>query len=163
MRERLRSAGRTVASVRRHNPDYHIMMYAAILVIIGLIIIFAIGPQRANVMNESFGSSLSGMYFVIKQALSVVFAIVAFFAFAFFVKVDWLLKYRTYILWFGVGASVLLFLMGNIMNAKLGIGAMESVTQCALGACRWFILPGIGTLQPAEFLKLGLVLQSSRF
>ena len=37
---------------RRHKPDYSIIVYTALLVMIGLVIIFAIGPQRANVLNE---------------------------------------------------------------------------------------------------------------
>ncbi|KKS17848.1 MAG: bacterial cell division membrane protein [Parcubacteria group bacterium GW2011_GWC1_41_7] len=76
MRDSLRQVRNTTRTlVRRHNPDYKIMMYTTILVLIGLIIIFAIGPQRANVLNESFGSDLSEMHFVIKQGASVIMAI----------------------------------------------------------------------------------------
>lgn len=126
-------------------------MYTAVLVVIGLIIIFAIGPQRANLLNESFGSNLSGMYFVIKQAVSVGIAVISFFVFAFVFKVDMLLKYRNYILYAGLAACILLFLLGNVVH-------VSTITQCALGACRWFVLPGIGTFQPAELLKFGILI-----
>lgn len=152
MRDSLRQV-RTSAQglVRRHNPDHRIMMYTLILVIVGLIIIFAIGPQRANVLNESFGSNLSGMYFVIKQGTSVMIAVVSFFVFAYLLKVDVLLRHRAIILSIGIAACALLALLGNLVH-------VEAITQCALGACRWFVLPGIGTFQPAEFLKFGILI-----
>ncbi|MGO3701675.1 MAG: FtsW/RodA/SpoVE family cell cycle protein [Candidatus Saccharimonadales bacterium] len=137
--------------VRKHRPDYRLVGYAAILVMIGLIIIFAIGPQRANVLNESFGSSLSDSYFIIKQATSVILAIVTFFVFAYIFKFDFLLRHSTKILLVGFGASALLALFGNVLG-------VEAITQCALGACRWFVIPGIGTLQPAEILKFGMLI-----
>ena len=126
-------------------------MFTTILVVVGLIIIFAIGPQRANVLNESFGSNLSGMYFIVKQAMSVLIAVVSFFIFAFVFKVDTLLKYRRAILLAGIIACALLFFLGNVVH-------VSSVTQCALGACRWFVLPGLGTFQPAELLKFGMLI-----
>ena len=151
-RRAVRSSGiKPTNLVRKHKPDYGIMSYAAILVMIGLIIIFAIGPQRANVMNESFGSSLSDSYFIIKQSVSVALAVASFFLFAFLFRYDILQKHATKILGFGFGASILLFLLGNVLG-------VESITQCALGACRWFVLPGIGTFQPAEFLKFGILI-----
>lgn len=125
-------------------------MYTTILVVIGLIIIFAIGPQRANLLNESFGSDLSGMHFVIKQSISVLIAVGSFFLFAFVFKVDLLLKYRHIILYVGLGACTLLFLLGNVVH-------VDSIAQCALGACRWFVVPGVGTFQPAELLKFGML------
>ncbi len=152
MRERVRQGSKaTMARVRRHNPDYKIMMYTTVLFVIGLIIIFAIGPQRANLINESFGSDLSGMHFVVKQAVSVLVAVVAFFFFAFILKVETLLQWRNVILWVAFGLCGLLVVFGNIAN-------VESVTQCALGACRWFVIPGLGTFQPSEVLKFAVVI-----
>lgn len=126
-------------------------MYATVLVVIGLIIIFAIGPQRANVLNESFGSNLSGTYFVIKQAVSVLIAVASFFVFAFIFKVDTLLRHRAALLYIGLAMCMLLFLLGNVVH-------VEAITQCALGACRWFVVPGLGTFQPAELLKFGMLI-----
>lgn len=151
MRERLQRAGGVVARVRRHNPDYKILMYTTVLLVIGLIIIFAIGPQRANLNNEAVGSDLSSMHYVVKQAISVLMAIVAFFFFAFGLKVEKLLQWRTLLLIIGFALSALLVLFGNI-------GGVESVTQCAYGACRWFVLPGVGTFQPSEALKFALLI-----
>ena len=152
MRERFHQARSNATTlVRKHHPDYKILMYATVLVVIGLIIIFAIGPQRANVLNESFGSNLSGMHFVFKQAISVLVAFGAFMFFAYMLKIDWLLKHKAVILTSAFVACALLVLFGNILN-------VESVAQCALGACRWFIVPGLGTIQPAELLKFGMMI-----
>lgn len=156
MRESLRRVGiNTQSLLRRHNPDYRILTYTVILVVIGLIIIFAIGPQRANVLNESFGSDLSDTYFVIKQASSVVAAVAAFVV-AYRVSLDWMLRRRLGILLTGFAACFLLVLLGNVLH-------MESVAQCALGACRWFVVPGLGTVQPAEILKFGLLIYLAGF
>lgn len=152
MRDTLRQARVGAETlVRRHHPDHKILMYATVLVVIGLIIIFAIGPQRANVLNESFGSNLSGMHFVVKQTISVLVAFAAFMFFAYVLKVEWLLKRKGIILTAAFVACALLVLFGNILN-------VDSVAQCALGACRWFIVPGLGTIQPAELLKFGMMI-----
>jgi len=153
VRDSLRQVRDTTRTlVRRHNPDYKIMMYTTILVLIGLIIIFAIGPQRANVLNESFGSDLSEMHFVIKQGASVVMAIGSFIFFAFFLRIEQLKRFAKPLLYIGLGASLLLFVLGDQMLK------VDSVAQCALGACRWFIVPGLGTFQPSELLKFGVLL-----
>ena len=56
----------------------------------------------------------------------------------------------------GIISGVLLYLLGNLLH-------VEQVTQCALGACRWFVLPGIGTFQPAELLKFGVLIFTAGF
>ena len=155
-RVRRRAVAAKDVVVRRHRPDYRLISYATILVIVGLIIIFAIGPQRANQMNESFGSSLSDSYFIVKQVISVILSIASFFLFSYVFKFDFILKHSTKILLVGFGASALLALLGNVLH-------ISSVTQCALGACRWFVVPGIGTFQPAEVLKFGVLIFLSGF
>ncbi len=41
--------------------------------------------------------------------------------------------------------------------------SVDSITQCALGACRWFVIPGFGTFQPAEALKIALLIFVASF
>lgn len=144
--EKLQARG----GIRKHRPDYKIVAYTALLVMIGLIIIFAIGPQRANLLNESFGSNLSDSHFIVKQSIGVLLSVGAFFTFAWLLKFDFIMRYSKWIFAAGIVASLLLFLFGNLLG-------VESVAQCALGACRWFIIPGIGTFQPAELLKFGVL------
>lgn len=152
MRERVRQTSQAVVKrVRRHHPDYRILMYATVLFVIGLIIIFAIGPQRANLINDAFGSDLSSGHFVVKQAASVLMAMTAFFFFAYALKVEKLLEWRNPLLLAAFALCVLLVLLGNVLS-------VDAVAQCALGACRWFVVPGVGTFQPSEALKFALVI-----
>jgi cell division protein FtsW len=163
MQNSRRSVGKVTAAVReavvrRHRPDYQIVLYMGLLMLIGLIIMYAIGPQRANVLNNSYGTDFyTSTYFFIKQGVSLLFAIAAFVAMA-------MLPYKVIrgnalkILFFGLGACVLLFFVGNILH-------IEALAKCEFGgsACRWFNLGPLGSIQPAEILKLGLLVYVAGF
>lgn len=139
------------AVVRKHRPDYQIMVFMGLLMMVGLVVMYAIGPQRANVLNHVYGTDFySSTYFFTKQASSLLIAVGAFIALA-LTPVSFLKKYAKHILYFGLGACALLFLMGNVLNIK-------EVAQCSLGACRWFELGPIGSIQPAEILKFGVLI-----
>ena len=137
----------TAMAVRRHRPDYYIALYMGLLMLCGLIIIYAIGPQRANVLNNSYGSNYSDSYFFIKQSLSLLLSLIAFTAMA-VVPFTWVTKNGGKLLLAGLGACALLALAGW---THMGIA------QQSLGATRWFNLGIFGSLQPAEILKLGLL------
>jgi cell division protein FtsW (lipid II flippase) len=83
------SSVRSVAMVRRHKPDYRIVLYMGLLMMLGLIIMFAIGPQRAQVLNAAYGSDYDGTYFFARQAFSLVMAVAVFFVIA-KVPITWL-------------------------------------------------------------------------
>ncbi len=134
-------------TVRKHRPDYLIVLYMGLLMLCGLIIIYAIGPQRANVLNNSYGSDYSSSYFFVKQAISLVLSLMAFVLLS-VLPYKWLIKHAGLLLGIGLGACALLAVAGW---AHLGI-AQES-----LGATRWFNLGILGSLQPAEILKFGLL------
>ena len=70
--------GRASGVVRRHRPDYMVVLYTGILMLLGLVIIYAIGPQRANVLNNAYGSEYSDSYFFVKQMISLALALAAF-------------------------------------------------------------------------------------
>ncbi|HEX6416642.1 MAG TPA: FtsW/RodA/SpoVE family cell cycle protein [Candidatus Saccharimonadales bacterium] len=136
--------------IRRHKPDYQIALYMGLLMMLGLVIMYAIGPQRAQVLNSSFGTDYyTGFYFVSKQAVSILIALAAFIAMA-LIPFSFLQKYATKILLAGFAACALLFITGNMLG-------IEQIAQCSLGACRWFELGPFGSLQPAELLKFGLL------
>jgi len=116
--------------------------------LLGLIIIYAIGPQRANVLNNAYGTSYSNSYFFIKQVISLSVAIGAFIAMA-FIPYSFVTKHAGKLLIAGIGACVLLALAGL---AHLGIA------QQTLGATRWFNLGFLGGFQPAELLKFAILL-----
>lgn len=141
--------------MRRHRPDYQIVLYMGLLMLLGLIIMYAIGPQRANVLNNAYGTDFyTSTYFFIKQTSSLLLALGAFLALA-FVPYMWVKKYAGKILAAGFIACAILALAG--LMGGLGIA------QCSLGACRWFDLGPIGSVQPAELLKFGLLVFTAGF
>jgi len=140
--------------VRRHRPDYKIALYMGLLMLLGLVIMYAIGPQRANVLNNAYGTDYyTSMYFFIKQTVSLLLALGAFMAMALLPYV-WLKKHAWKVLMVGFAACALLAFAG-----WFGIG----IAQCSLGACRWFDLGPLGSVQPAELLKFGLLVFAAGF
>jgi cell division protein FtsW len=125
-----------------------------LLMLLGLIVMYAIGPQRANVLNNAYGTDYyTSMYFFVKQTVSLLLALATFVLLATtpftFVK-----KHAGKIL-----------VLGLIACAILAIGGLFDLVfvQCSLGACRWFDLGVLGSLQPAEFLKFGLLAFAAGF
>lgn len=148
-------SGGTLAA-RRHRPDYQILLFMGLLMMLGLIIMYAIGPQRANVLNNAYGTDYYGStYFFLKQTASLVSALAAFAIAAFF-PYSLLQKHAGKIVVAGFIACALLLLFGNIVH-------VEAIAQCSLGACRWFSLGPLGSLQPAEFLKFGILIYAAGF
>lgn len=134
--------------VRRHRPDYLIVLFMGLLMLIGLVTLYAIGPQRANVLNNSYGSNYGSTYFFIKQIISLAIALAGFFAFS-MIPYEWVLKQGKKLLWIGIGLCALLFIAGL---------AHLSIAPATLGAVRWFQLGIIGSVQPAEMLKFGILI-----
>lgn len=139
--------------VRKHRPDYMIALYTGILLLIGLVIIYAIGPQRANVLNLAFGSNFSESYFFIKQFVAFGMAVIAFIIAALIPYTFWL-KHGMALFIVGVGACVALALAAL---ANLPIAPEVN------GAVSWFNLGILGSIQPAEILKLGLLVYLAVF
>jgi cell division protein FtsW len=145
---------RSETTVRRHRPDYQIVLYMGLLMLLGLVVMYAIGPQRANVLNNAYGTDYyTSMYFFIKQTLSLLLALGAFILLA-LTPFTWLKKYAGKILLAGFVACAILAITGWL---NMGIA------QCALGACRWFDLGPLGSVQPAELLKFGLLVFTAGF
>ena len=144
---------RVEETVRRHRPDYMIVLYMGILMLFGLIVIFAIGPQRANVLNNSYGFEYSDNYFFIKQVISLILSLIAF-AVAATIPFKWTIKHSHVFLIIGLIACTVLFISAS---------AELPIAQCSLGACRWFDLGTFGSLQPAEILKFGLMIYIASF
>lgn len=156
-RRMVQTGASTIASsVRKHKADYQILLYMWLIMMVGLVIIYAIGPQRANVLNNAYGTDYyDSTYFFIKQTVSLGAALLAF-ALAAMTPYQLLLKHAGKILGFGFAACAALFLFGNVVH-------IDSIAQCSLGACRWFTLGPLGSLQPAEFVKFGLLLFTAGF
>lgn len=141
----------TKAVRRTHRPDYKIVIYMGVLMLLGLITMYAIGPQRANVLNNAYGTDYFGpMHFFIKQISSLLFAIIIFTLTAVLLPYTFMQKHAKKFLVSGFVACGVLFLFGNIIH-------VQAIAQCSLGACRWLSIGDI-SLQPAEFLKFGMMI-----
>ena len=138
---------------RKHKSDLVILFSTIILMAIGLIIIYAIGPMRANVLNNTYGTDYDPNYFFIGQLRSVVLSLVAFFIAFKVIPYKYLQKYAKPIMVVALVLSGLLWLL-----ALTG----SSLARCELGECRWFNLGNL-SFQPAEFLKLATVIYLADF
>jgi cell division protein FtsW len=142
-----------MTSVRRHRPDYLVVLFMGLLMLLGLIVMYAIGPQRANVLNNAYGSNYGDTYFFVKQSISLLLALLTFIVMA-FVPYTSITKHAGKILWIALGACALLAVSGWL---HLGIA------QQSLGATRWFNLGALGSLQPAEMLKFAILVFTAGF
>ena len=148
-----RVAGSSEPVVRKHHPDRLILVFTLILMLIGLLMMYAIGPQRANLLNSVFGYEYSDTYFFIKQFVSFLLAGAAFAVMA-KLPYEWVLKNGTKVLIAGFIACGLLAVL-----AWAGAGIAEPIN----GATRWFHLGPLGSIQPAEILKFGILLYLALF
>lgn len=134
------------AVVRRHRPVYQIMLYMGLLLLLGLVVMYALGPQRASVLNYAYGSDYADTYFFNKQLVSVIIAIVAFAVCAIVPYKLFTEKYSRILFLAGLGLCFLLVVFG-----VLGLPFAEATN----GAYRWFYIGGLGSFQPSELLKFG--------
>ncbi|MDR3298210.1 MAG: FtsW/RodA/SpoVE family cell cycle protein [Candidatus Nomurabacteria bacterium] len=133
--------------MRKHKSDLLIALFTVILMAVGLIIIYAIGPSWAQFQNTVNNTSYSSNFFFSRQLLSVGISLGAFF-FAYKFRYEWVEKAGKWLL---IGGFALCALM-----AILGL-AQSSFVNCSLGACRWLNFPFGFNLQPVEVLKLGIL------
>ena len=140
-------------ATRKHHSDLAILFATLGLMALGLIIIYAIGPMRANVLNNTYGTNYDSHYFFIGQLRSVVLSLVAFFLAFKVIPYKYLQKYAKPLMITALALSVLLWIL-SLMGSSLA--------KCELGECRWFNL-GIVSFQPAELIKLALVIYLADF
>ena len=139
--------------MRKHKSDLGILFATLALMALGLVVIYAIGPMRANVLNSTYGTSYDPNYFFIGQLRSVLLSLVAFFVAFKVIPYKYIQKFAKPMIIVAIGLSIMLWIL-----AKSG----SSLAKCELGECRWFNL-GAVSFQPAEFLKLALVIYLADF
>ena len=134
--------------VRKHKSDKIIAVLVMLLMAIGLIVIYAIGSMRANFINSAYGANYDENYFFIHQVISVVLSMIVLIV---MYKVPYQItrKLAKWILLAGLVACAVLAVL-SVVHSSLAL--------CQLGGCRWYNLGGLGSFQPAELVKLGLVL-----
>lgn len=150
------AAASMISGQRRHRPDYQIVLFMGLLMLLGLIVMYAIGPERANLLNTIHNTDFySENYFVIKQLISLFIAGIAFAVMA-SVPFSRLKQYGWRLVQVGFALCAFLFLAGNILH-------IDQIATNTLGAYRWFNLGPLGTFQPAEVLKFSLLIYMASF
>ena len=139
--------------MRKHKSDLVILFATLGLMVLGLIVIYAIGPMRANVLNNAYGANYDANYFFIGQLRSVAISLVAFFLSFKVIPYKYVKKFAKPIIIVALSLSALLWVLSL---------AGSSLAKCELGECRWFNL-GFMSFQPAELLKLALVIYLADF
>lgn len=130
----------TAAGARRHKPDYWLLILGAILMTIGLVVVYSISPGLSASQHISQG------YFVTKQLLDVALGIVAFL-FAAYVPVNFWEK-----------SAKPLAIAAIVGSALVLIMPVDEIYQ----AHRWIRLGGF-SFQVAELIKLALLIGLGQF
>ncbi len=120
----------------QRNFDSTLLLLAVTLTCLGVVMVFS---SSCIMASEKYGDAF---FFLKKQAQFALIGVLLM-ALTMYIDYDFWRKMAIPLLILGIGLLALLFVPG--MGVKAG------------GAARWLRLPGI-TVQPAEFVKLGLVL-----
>ncbi len=120
--------------MRKHKPDYSLLVIAGSLLAIGAVVVFAIGPSLTN------GKDLAENYFSTKQLTAIGMGIIAFFI-ASQVSLHRWMKWTPIILLIAIFFAISVRFVGDEIN----------------GAHRWIQVGGF-SFQAAELIKLALVL-----
>lgn len=137
--------------MRKHKGDVLIITLMLALMGIGLLVMYTIGPVRANFLNAASGKEeYSENFFFIHQLFSVAISLAIFFAFAKFKILNYknVQKISGILLGLALGACVVLA-VAQFTNIPLA--------RCELGACRWLQVGSI-SVQPAEFVKFAIII-----
>ena len=133
--------------MRKHKPDLVIAVFVLILMAVGLIIIYAIGPAWAQFQNSVNGTHYGENDFFRHQLISVAVSVVMMMA-AYKLPFRWTERAGKWLLVGGLLACALLAVLSTTDS---------SWVRCSLGACRWYNLPLGMSVQPVEILKLGVL------
>ena len=138
--------------IRKHRANYLLFLFIGLLLLIGLVVMFSLSPQRANSLNNAKGSNYSDYYFFWRHLAYIVGGLIMFF-FMKAIPLKWVFS-----------RSLQIFMISLILCISLAILAIFKfpLVICENGACRWFGFSGI-TFQQAEFLKVGSILLLAAF
>jgi cell division protein FtsW len=128
------------SQIRRHRPDYWLLVIAIFLVAIGLTVVYAIGPAL------SATSGGSGAHYVSRQLLAIVLSAVAFLVTARIPLRTWQRWQMPLLVLAGVGTLIALVTPVNVLYP----------------AHRWIRIGGL-SLQSVEILKFALIISLASF
>jgi cell division protein FtsW len=124
-------------TVRKHRPDYGLLIIASILLGIGLIVMYAISPALAGL-----GGGVSENYYVSRQFVAAILGLVLFFVFS-KIKLEVWEKWQIPMIIIAFIASVMTIILGGLSNRWIQMGAFS--------------------FQPVELVKFVLVISGSFF
>ncbi len=124
---------------RRHKPDYWLLIISVILLVIGLVVIYAISP------GLSAQNNVSDNYFINRQLLATLLGVASFIVLANLPLNTWK-HYQKPLLYLAAGSAVAVRLFGERVN----------------GAYRWIQLGGM-SFQAAELIKFALLIWLGAF
>lgn len=127
---------------RRHRPDMLLLLLISVLVLLGLIVIYAISPA---LIARSGAQNVDQNMFMYRQLLYLACGVAAFSTTA-LVPLSYWKRMRGRLI---IGALVLGVLPFLLQATSIGV--------CANGACRWLDVGPI-SFQPAEIMKFALVI-----
>lgn len=124
---------------RKHRPDYALVVITAILLVIGLIVVFSIGPglSALNGTSESFYYS--------KQLLAILAGVVAFTTASYIPLVIWK-KATSFFVVGAIIATIMVLVFGQEVN----------------GATRWVQVGGL-SFQAVELIKFAILVWMATF
>lgn len=124
-------------TVRKHRPDYGLLVIASVLLGVGMIVMFAISPALA-----AQGGNVGDNYFVSRQFIAIILGFIAFL----------------------VASRVPLAIWERWQKPLIVVAFLLSVATIVLGgmANRWIQL-GALSFQPVEFVKFVLIIAGASF
>lgn len=124
---------------RQHRPDYVLVVISAIMLVIGLIVVYSISPALGLQKN------VSDNYYVNKQLIAILLAIIAFIVAAALSPKNWRALAKPLVV-AAIVSSLAVRLIGEEVN----------------GAYRWVQIGGL-SFQVAELIKLALIVWLANF
>jgi len=126
-------------SLRKHRPDYNLVIISIVLLVVGLITIYAISPGLSQ------SSNTSPSYYVVKQLLAIGLGLVGF-GLVVWLPVEVWQKYIKPLIIISIGSAFIVRLVGQRVN----------------GAYRWIQLGGF-SFQAVELIKFTLLIWLAAF
>jgi hypothetical protein len=121
------------AQNRRKRPEFSILVIVALLIALGTLTLYAIGPAVLKRTGGGLG----------KQTLFLVVGLGGMWAAYKLSKLELLVKYAPHLMLFSLGLCVLILIPG--------------VGKVVYGGRRWLSLGPLGSMQPSELVKAGVV------
>ncbi len=130
---------REVTSSRRHRPDYPLLVLISILLVVGAVVVYAIGPGLTN------GTDLPENFYSTKQITAIGLGLIGFLIASFTPLIRWK-KIQYGVIIAALVVAILVRFVGDEIN----------------GAHRWIQVAGF-SFQVAELSKLAIVLWLASF